>query len=333
MTGTGAPASGRGAKALWYLLFAFVGIFAAEAISGNAPFAPLFPPFYAIYGLLDVLLLDFLIRRRVRSWIPVYVAGVIVGYLTESFAAKVMWVGWPGSHLNAMGVLPIPELPFLAFFYHPIFSFCVPVTLARRFLGCPLPLRRSRVADALMWAWPFFPALMLPASRYGPSALIGFVAADLLVFLGILAWLARFRPVPDLRLSPRSRWALGLLLAASYAVALFRMPPFHRSEMYRPSMLQIGVSAAFLLCLVGLLRRAVPRSVTPAAAPFDPGAIRYSRVALGALYIVAALGAGIVVVRAVPAIGGALRAAIGFVGVVGGTGLFLYAVFVCVRGR
>lgn len=312
-------------KGLYYLVFCFLGIFGAESISGSGPFAPLFPPFYAIYGVVDLLLLDYLIRRRVSSWRTVYLAGVMVGYLTESFGAKVMWFGWPANHLNPLGILPLPEFPFLALFYHPIFSFCVPVYLAHRFLACPLPLPTARWADRLLLAWPLFSALNLGSMVRGPIFHLQMVALDLLVLVVLVALLARARPVADLRLGKPSRAVLAILLVVTYVVTFFKMPPFGRHAVMRPNAFQICFSAAFLLLLAGLLIRRTPRLPPPDTPALEPRSIRPAVVAVGALYVLVTMSAGIAVALIFPPVM-AIAAPIVFItGMLTGTVLFVLA--------
>lgn len=309
------------AKILYYLTFCFIGIFCAEVISGSAPFAPLFPPFYGLYGLVDVLLLDLLIRRRGSSWLTVYLAGVIVGYLTESFAAKVMWFGWPDSKLNLWGVLPIPEVPFLALFYHPIFSFCVPVYLMRRFLACPLPLPTSRLADRLLCVWPLFTALTLKMDK--SIYLLKWAALDLLILAALVWLLSRLKTASDIRLGRKSRVTLAFLLPAIYVFAFFKMPAFGRTVVMLPGTFQICFSAVVLLLLTWMLWRRLPPTSNPESLPLEPAAIHPASVTARLLYVLVVMAACVMVAALTP---GAIHFLSPFVflpGMIIGTVLFL----------
>lgn len=290
-----------GTRLILHFLFGFLGIFSAETISGNLPWAPLLPILYPIYGGLYLFFLDSLLRRRVPSWPTVYLYGVLVGYLTESFAAKVMWFGWPENSVNLLGVLPWPEFPLLAFFFHPVFSFLIPVYLARRYLGLPLALPTHPTIDRVLpWVWPLFAVFQVHFVGLSGLRQVLWVGLDVLIFLAILQRFSQRSPCRDLRLAARTRALAGGLVLVCYLVFLFRVPPFQRTELMLPSPFQLGFSIAFSLLVLGMVWSRIRELPDRGPIPYDPGAIPLADCRRYGLYVFGIQVAGVFFLHLLP---------------------------------
>lgn len=302
--GIEAPTEGAeaaGSTRWFHLVFAFLGIFSAEALSGNLPAAPLLPPMYLVYGCLYYFFVDSLLRRRVRSWTTVYLYGVLVGYVTESFAAKVMWFGWPDNSANLLGILPWPEFPLLAFFFHPLFSFTIPVYLARRYLDFPFALETSPRLDRwLPWLWPLFAVFQVRVTGIAPGTHCLVVAIDAAVFLFFVSRLRARGRIPDLRFTPPAKTRLGLLLVGSYLLFLWKLPPFRRSEMIHPNALQLGFALAFTALVVGMVWTRIRSLPDDQPVAYDPGQLSLATLARYAAYLVGSQILGVALLLAVP---------------------------------
>jgi hypothetical protein len=126
-------------KFLFYITFVALAMYCAEIISYNDPNILFEPTAYIGYGILYVFFIHSLITRKVTKWSTVYFYGMLVGIITEAFLPKVLFFGWDSSSFTFIGIAWI-ELFILTFFYHPFFSFIVPVFIARKWLNYPFAL-------------------------------------------------------------------------------------------------------------------------------------------------------------------------------------------------
>ncbi|MFX1260374.1 MAG: hypothetical protein ACFFAN_21190 [Promethearchaeota archaeon] len=123
-----------GLKILLCLFIGCLSTFFAEVLSGSFPLW-----FINIWGLFMVLplymmhlifLLNLAMRKKKTSIPQLYLWGVIFA-LYESWITKVLWFGYPNSQGAQFGLLlfgiAIVEFIVLVFFYHPIFSFVIPI--------------------------------------------------------------------------------------------------------------------------------------------------------------------------------------------------------------
>lgn len=238
------------------LLFAFLGIACAEVLSGNQPFAPLLPPAYGMYGILQVLVLDVLLRFRVRSWGTVYLLGVGLGYCIETFVAKLAWFGGPTCALNPGGVLPLPEFPVLVLCFHPLLSLMLPVYLFRRWLDFPLDLGTSPRADRLLpWLLPLVPAAQLATF---PRPLGLHLLGSGLTLLGLrflVGWARAAGSAEDLLLFPRTRHILALLAGILLPVWIPLVPAPGHGRPLIPGPHQLLAALAFLALVAWAVHR------------------------------------------------------------------------------
>lgn len=120
-------------KAKSYLLLGVLSIVYAEVLSGSSTmwFIDLWSVFTTlpIYLVHIILLLIIAIRFKKMSLPALYLFGVIFG-LYESFITKVLWAGYmngDGLGLGSFLGVGIIEFPILVFWWHPVYSFILPI--------------------------------------------------------------------------------------------------------------------------------------------------------------------------------------------------------------
>ena len=120
-------------KALSIVLLGFLSMLFAEIFSGASqlwfinPFGVLYTlPLYMIH---TVFFLSLAIKYKKTSIRQLYWFGVLFG-LYEAVITKVLWQGYMNETGPALGrILGVAsiEFPLLVFFWHPIFSFILPI--------------------------------------------------------------------------------------------------------------------------------------------------------------------------------------------------------------
>lgn len=124
-------------RVLLLVLLSLISVFFAEVISGSMPF-PLFEIWgyivvIPLYGL-HVIILLYIIRNFATNkkilFSTLYFGGVIFG-LYEAYITKVLWEGLTADALILFNVA-ILDYIVLVFFWHPIFSFIIPVLVFER---------------------------------------------------------------------------------------------------------------------------------------------------------------------------------------------------------
>jgi hypothetical protein len=117
-----------------------MSVFFAEVISGSMRY-PLFDPWgyfvvIPLYGLHTILLLT-MIRSTISNkkilYSTLYFGGVLFG-LYEAYITKVLWIGLSEDSLIVFNVSIIDYI-VLVFFWHPIFSFIIPVVLFEKIVS------------------------------------------------------------------------------------------------------------------------------------------------------------------------------------------------------
>jgi len=128
-----------GVKILLCLFIGCLSTFFAEVLSGS------FPLWYLnLFGLLFVLplymlhllfLLNLAIKSKRTSIPQLYLWGIIFA-LYESWITKVLWFGYPNEQSAQFGLflgIAWGEFLVLVFFFHPIFSFIIPILVFQLF--------------------------------------------------------------------------------------------------------------------------------------------------------------------------------------------------------
>jgi hypothetical protein len=225
----------------WLILGAF-SVFFAEVLATSDPFV-----YFHFFGLLGVfphytlhvlVLAPLVIRldRRVR-FSAMFLAGSIFG-LYEAYMTKVLWSPPWNSEAFRIGGVAVVTSAMLVLFWHPFFSFLLPLFVADNLLLDSDRLQRSlpeRVQRMLQKSW-FMPvaavaAGMLHGSRLGGpvNAFISAASTSAVVLVLLFLWdLGTGSQQFDLaELLPRGKvwWVCLLLLLGYYAAFGFTINP------------------------------------------------------------------------------------------------------------
>lgn len=214
-----------------YGFFAALGSILAEVFSYNYTEAVLVPWGYLPYGLLYILFVDALLRRRVRDWKIVYLYGVLVGFITEGFAAKVVFFGWDVDSVILLGFAPAETL-YLTFVYHPLFSFILPVFIARNFFGFPFALPKAK-RPIITWLVSI-PLYALVLGSTNANDLFWLVIYTVLTFFVFGIWMALLKKwggIESIALGKIARAGVWFVTIAFYVFAWFF---FHKEPRFPP---------------------------------------------------------------------------------------------------
>lgn len=127
-------------KLLLLILLSLLSVFFAEVISGSMRY-PLFDLWgygvvIPLYGLHTILLLT-IIRTSVKNkkirFSTLYFGGVLFG-LYEAYITKVLFVGLSEDSFMLLNI-PIVDYIVLVFFWHPLFSFIIPVLVFEKIIA------------------------------------------------------------------------------------------------------------------------------------------------------------------------------------------------------
>jgi hypothetical protein len=124
-------------KLMYLLLLSLLSVFFAEVISGSMMF-PLFDlwgyivviPLYGLHTILLLKLVSINLKNRRVLFATLYLAGTLFG-MYEAYITKVLFVGLTPDSVMLFQV-PIIDFIVLVFFWHPIFSFIIPVLIFER---------------------------------------------------------------------------------------------------------------------------------------------------------------------------------------------------------
>jgi len=126
-------------RAILLIVLSLCSVFFAEIIAGSMPFPllKLWGYFVVIplYGLHVIVLLYIIIHFTKGATIPfrtLYFAGMLFG-LYEAYITKVLWIGFSDDPYIVLGIGLIEYL-VLIFFWHPVFSFIIPVAVFERWV-------------------------------------------------------------------------------------------------------------------------------------------------------------------------------------------------------
>lgn len=207
-------------KFLFYLTFIALAMYCAEIISYNAPNILFEPTAYVGYGVLYVFFIHSLITRKVTKWSTVYFYGMLVGIITEAFLPKVLFFGWEAESFRLFGIAWF-ELFILTFFYHPFFSFIVPVFIAKKWLNFPFALETKNYAPRII-----IPVIVMTIITVGNTYLNGggqFIQAlsSTIVLLIFIIVLKRVGTIKDITISYSSRVWFFAISAVMYLYIFF----------------------------------------------------------------------------------------------------------------
>jgi hypothetical protein len=119
-------------KLVFLILLSLISVFFAEVISGSSRY-PLFGywgylvviPLYGIHTILFLYIIKKFASHKRILFSTLYFAGVLFG-LYETYVTKVLWIGLSDDPFILFNVSIIDYI-VLVFFWHPIFSFVIPV--------------------------------------------------------------------------------------------------------------------------------------------------------------------------------------------------------------
>ena len=258
-------------KFIFYLAIAAFCVYFAEALTFNWPAALLNPFMYAAYGLVAIPAYEILIRRGEKRFFAWYLWGLMVGVITETFVAKVTFFGLEPGTPTRWGIA-WGAVFFVEVFFHPFFSFILPVMAVHRVAGVPLPYKTGRAHDWLIFAASLFYPMIVVTTTVVRGWSLNLYGGHFLISTGILLLilflLSRASPIEDVTLSPEGRKKLYLWASVFFLAFLFITPQHqHGVQKFPPAGAIAGVTV-FIGAVIGLLGRAVNGRQKPAPFTF-----------------------------------------------------------------
>jgi hypothetical protein len=225
---------------------------------------------YLTYGLLYLLFIGVLISRRVSDWNTVYLMGVLVGFITEGYAAKVVFFGWEADSFTFHG-FAVTETLFLSFVFHPLCSFMLPVFVARNFFNFPFAVPKTkRPYWALAVLIPFYVLIMGATTGRDVFSL----AAHLLPTLFVMsAWTIALRKWGGAGSITLGRGTSAVILAITVAFFTFTfhfMETAYTGVIMLPSQSSVVLSLVFVVFVSILIALRIKDSGSTEAA-YSPG--------------------------------------------------------------
>ncbi len=259
-------------KVFFWLILSALSVFFAEVISGSYIF-PFSTPWgwiavVPLYGL-HLLVIGYVVYRgRPNLWL-LFVGGIIFG-LYEAYITKVLWIPSWGDPTILIAEISIVEFIVLVFWWHPLFSFILPLFSAELlltgsseiFYGFPKRLKEKLVEYPVALPALFFIWAGLMHGGSSPSIVHSLGSSiSVFVFIFILAkvWQSKFRaPKTRLRsLMPNKKEVL--LLSIPLAVIYILMGIFMRPEIF-PGILGHGIILVAYIISFMLLGQGIKRS-------------------------------------------------------------------------
>lgn len=291
-------------RAASILLIGALSMFFAEVLSGSSvlwfltPWAWLVP--FWLYLAHMVLFVNLALRFGRLSLLSLYLWGVLFG-LYESWITKVTWAGYAGADPGWGTVLgfSFPEVLIVVLFWHPVFSWILPLFCFEvlggggGILAEHRPhLVRSRRTLGLGIVLAVIGALFLAMNAHGDAVAVVVTIAGSIALIAVLARVAggpgRPISIEALRLGRRGMTVLAAYLALLYGLSF----PLLMPERIAPPLtlvLTVGLYLAVVLLVRGAGRDTAPVDVgdAPLVTPRDLGR---GLLLLTALAIVFAVG-------------------------------------------
>lgn len=192
-------------KFVFYGMFCALGVYWAEVISTNLPYAAVNPFAYLAYGLLYVIFIDILMRYDIKDFKVWYMFGALVGLITETYLAKVTFYGADMNTTQIGGFAPA-AIAFILLFYHAFFSFLAPCYVGKHVLKMPLNLPKKKWADFALYFGPML--LMTFFAVKGGGAALAIFQGSLVSGFTVLVWILIMKglgDIEDVRLSGKAR--------------------------------------------------------------------------------------------------------------------------------
>lgn len=244
-------------KLTFYLFFITLGTVCVEVLSTNSIKALWNPIGYLVYGLLYIFFIDYIFRKKISDWKTIYLFGMLVGFITEAYFAKVVFFGWPNNNLIFHG-FAIKEILILIFFIHPVFAFLLPVFVAKNFFNFPFQINKSKFPK-LIFLLPLYPLLWSVTKNLQLSPIfIKQSLITLLIFTGITLVFYYFGKTKNILLSKKLKIALFLVFLIFYTLSFFKVHIYGRDYAATPTIGPLLISfvfVAFIFLLIFLRTR------------------------------------------------------------------------------
>ena len=241
-------------KIIFYGAFIAMGVFWAEVTSSNIPLGLINPLLYLAYGLLYIFFIDGLMRWEGKIFSALYMFGMLVGLITETYVAKVTFYGLKPDAGRILGIAP-GAIMFVILFYHAYFSFLLPLYLSKRILNMPLNLDIKRRWDIFVFLAPLIISPIIAVHLTGEGKTVGILMAHIAISGIVLAlWVLLLRwkaSMENVLLSKRQR--LGLLVFTLLAYVLFLFKATNKVHGHAPMDFPIPTMLVVTFIIVGLL--------------------------------------------------------------------------------
>ena len=206
------------AKIWLHVFFITLATAFAEVLSWSYTKAIINPVAFLPYGLLYILFIDYIMKKKLSDWKTIYLFGILVGFITEAYFAKVMFFGWEG---KATGFAPF-EFFVLSFFVHPLFSFIIPLYFAKNFFNFPINIKESKSKNKVFWLLPIYPFLWSFGNFDYALFIDFFLSFFIFAFASFL--LFKFGESKNIILQNKTRIILIILTLLFYIIGFFIFP-------------------------------------------------------------------------------------------------------------
>ena len=228
-------------KFFFYLFFITLGTICVEVLSTNAISFIWYPWGYLIYGLLYIFFIDYIFRKQISSWKTIYLFGMLVGFITEAYVAKVVFFGWPDNNFIFHG-FAVKEIIMLIFFFHPLLAFLLPIWIAKNFFGLPFAVKKSR-RKWMIYLLPLYPVIGSSSVGlvYSPKlAITAFIT--LVIFTIITLLFYKYRQVKNILLTKKQKIITFVAFLAFYILFYLKTPVYRREFVMLPEIIPLLIS-------------------------------------------------------------------------------------------
>lgn len=219
----------RLAKWAFYWMLALISVVFAESFSGSTPIIMADPMVWFFYGLHYFILLDFLARRHAITWSTLIVAGLVLGFTTESILTKVIWNPPREQSEETLRILGLGvfEVGFTVTVWHVWMSTVLPIALTLHLFGLAEMFNAQQLRRFLRWL-PASAWLMASFGVLDPFKFLLWTAANgamILIMIFIYRLLPPLTSIQSLILARWERWLILFLLVVFYIVGWFEFRP------------------------------------------------------------------------------------------------------------
>lgn len=239
-------------KLIFYLLFIALGTASAEVLSYSYPPALLNPLGFLPYGVLFVFFINYLIKKQVSDWKTIYLFGALIGLISEGLFIKVLFFGW-GPESFIFNGLAIFEFFVLVFFFHPLFSFIIPVFIAKNFFNFPFAVKESKRKILFLSLLPLYPIINSTSLNGDFSLVLVYLPLSFLIISIILILYYFNSNIKDITLKRGSIILTTLLTIFIYFLGFFTFKG-HNKEIF-PSLFPLIFIILFMFFILFLIKK------------------------------------------------------------------------------